>query len=147
MASIEGLRSQTLHRLSKQLEFYKPPSAPDKSEDYNESTACLNSAISFNSLAVTNEECSCVKLRLRERRAAVLICIFEGPEGELRVILTRRSMNLASHPGGTQRGKKRCVEIISYLLISQINVSQGILHYTSYRQSMHMSIYIILSKT
>ncbi|XP_068319105.1 nudix hydrolase 15, mitochondrial-like [Pyrus communis] len=100
MASIEGWgRSQTLHSLAKQLEFYKPPSAPDKSEDYNESDTCLNSGISFNSLAATNEKCSCVKLRLRERRAAVLVCIFEGPEGELRVILTRRSMNLASHPG------------------------------------------------
>ncbi|KAM1222309.1 hypothetical protein ACFX2J_009859 [Malus domestica] len=100
MASIEDWgRSQTLHRLAKQLEFYKPPSAPDKSEDDNESDTSVNSGISFNSLAVGNEECSCVKLRSRERRAAVLICIFEGAEGELRVILTRRSMNLASHPG------------------------------------------------
>ncbi|KAK6118257.1 hypothetical protein DH2020_048043 [Rehmannia glutinosa] len=35
----------------------------------------------------------------RKNRAAVLICIFSGPNGELRVILTRRSMKLSSHPG------------------------------------------------
>lgn len=35
----------------------------------------------------------------RKNRAAVLICIFEGQDGELRVILTRRSMKLSSHPG------------------------------------------------
>lgn len=35
----------------------------------------------------------------RKKRAAVLICIFSGREGELRVILTRRSMKLSSHPG------------------------------------------------
>ncbi|GAY32069.1 hypothetical protein CUMW_000410 [Citrus unshiu] len=34
------------------------------------------------------------------RRAAVLICVFEeGHGGELRVILTKRSMNLSSYPG------------------------------------------------
>lgn len=35
----------------------------------------------------------------RERRAAVLGCLFEGTGCELRVILTKRSMNLSSHPG------------------------------------------------
>lgn len=37
----------------------------------------------------------------RKKRAAVLICIFSGREGELRVILTRRSIKLSSHPGTT----------------------------------------------
>ncbi|KAL3654893.1 hypothetical protein CASFOL_000679 [Castilleja foliolosa] len=35
----------------------------------------------------------------RKKRAAVLICIYSGANGELRVILTRRSMQLSSHPG------------------------------------------------
>ncbi|XP_058214638.1 nudix hydrolase 11-like [Rhododendron vialii] len=35
----------------------------------------------------------------RERRAAVLVCLSEGTSCELRVILTKRSMNLSSHPG------------------------------------------------
>ncbi|KAL2931784.1 Nudix hydrolase 15 mitochondrial [Bienertia sinuspersici] len=33
------------------------------------------------------------------RRAAVLICIFQGDHGELRVILTHRSSTLSSHSG------------------------------------------------
>lgn len=33
------------------------------------------------------------------RKAAVLICIFEGDDGDLRVILTERSSNLSSHSG------------------------------------------------
>uniref|UniRef100_A0A7C9D451 Acetyl-CoA hydrolase n=1 Tax=Opuntia streptacantha TaxID=393608 RepID=A0A7C9D451_OPUST len=33
------------------------------------------------------------------RRAAVLVCIFEGGDGDLRVILTERSLNLSSHSG------------------------------------------------
>lgn len=34
-----------------------------------------------------------------DRRAAVLICIFEGDNCELRVILTQRSSTLSSHSG------------------------------------------------
>ncbi|XP_021749314.1 nudix hydrolase 15, mitochondrial-like [Chenopodium quinoa] len=34
-----------------------------------------------------------------DRRAAVLICIFEGDNGDLRVILTQRSSTLSSHSG------------------------------------------------
>lgn len=91
-------RSQMLRRLAKQLQFYKPPSVLDELEDDNDDGIGLSSGISCNSLAVRNVKCSCAN-NLRERRAAVLICLFEGPEGELRVILTRRSMKLASHPG------------------------------------------------
>ncbi|KAK6120236.1 hypothetical protein DH2020_045927 [Rehmannia glutinosa] len=40
-----------------------------------------------------------IPISSRKNRAAVLICIFSGPDGELRVILTRRSMKLSSHPG------------------------------------------------
>lgn len=32
-------------------------------------------------------------------RAAVLICLFEGEKGDLRVILTKRSSNMSSHSG------------------------------------------------
>ncbi|GAB4827047.1 Nudix hydrolase 15, mitochondrial [Ancistrocladus abbreviatus] len=35
----------------------------------------------------------------RPKRAAVLICIFEGDDGDLRVILTKRSSTLSSHSG------------------------------------------------
>lgn len=37
--------------------------------------------------------------RPRPKRAAVLVCIFEGEAGDLRVILTRRSSRLSTHSG------------------------------------------------
>lgn len=37
--------------------------------------------------------------RFRPKRAAVLICLFEGDSGELRVILTKRSSKLSTHSG------------------------------------------------
>lgn len=33
------------------------------------------------------------------KRAAVLVCIFQGNNGDLRVILTKRSSSLSSHSG------------------------------------------------
>ncbi|KAL2541462.1 Nudix hydrolase 15 [Abeliophyllum distichum] len=39
------------------------------------------------------------QMNSRKNRAAVLICLFHGEEGELHVILTKRSMKLSSHPG------------------------------------------------
>jgi len=35
----------------------------------------------------------------RPRRAAVLVCLFQGAAGELRVILTKRSSSLSTHSG------------------------------------------------
>lgn len=106
-------RSQMLQRLAKQLQFYKPPSVLDEMEDDNDNGIGLSSGISCNSLAVRNVQCSCAN-NLRERRAAVLICLFEGPEGELRVILTRRSMKLASHPGTI----KKIIYFVTVLIYS-----------------------------
>ncbi|PKU63267.1 nudix hydrolase 15, mitochondrial-like [Dendrobium catenatum] len=37
--------------------------------------------------------------RFNPKRAAVLICLFEGENGELRVILTKRASNLSTHSG------------------------------------------------
>lgn len=37
--------------------------------------------------------------RFRPKRAAVLICLFEGDDGEFRVILTKRSSRLSTHSG------------------------------------------------
>ena len=78
--SLEKLGSQTLRGLAKKLLVYKPPSV-------NEEAAIKDDPSSHR-----------VKL-CRERRAAVLVCLFEGDEGEVRVILTKRSMKLSSHPG------------------------------------------------
>ncbi|XP_059435860.1 nudix hydrolase 15, mitochondrial-like [Corylus avellana] len=35
----------------------------------------------------------------KTKRAAVLICLFQGPNGDLRVILTKRASTLSSHSG------------------------------------------------
>lgn len=48
---------------------------------------------------IANRNLHLSKVISREKRAAVLICLFEGLEGELRVILTKRSMKLSTHPG------------------------------------------------
>ncbi|KAI4331606.1 hypothetical protein MLD38_029781 [Melastoma candidum] len=47
------------------------------------------------------DECNGVvaDMSRRKKTAAVLVCLFQGIEGELRVILTKRSMKLSSYPG------------------------------------------------
>lgn len=35
----------------------------------------------------------------QNKRAAVLICLFEGQDGNLRVILTQRASSLSTHAG------------------------------------------------
>lgn len=37
--------------------------------------------------------------KFRPKKAAVLICLFEGDDGDLRVILTKRSSQLSTHSG------------------------------------------------
>ncbi|XP_055811712.1 nudix hydrolase 15, mitochondrial-like [Solanum dulcamara] len=48
---------------------------------------------------ITTRNLHLSKVISREKRAAVLICLFQGLEGEIRVILTKRSMKLSTHPG------------------------------------------------
>ncbi|KAM7467948.1 hypothetical protein LguiB_015510 [Lonicera macranthoides] len=79
----------TLTGLIKHLQFYsKPPNF-----NFKEFMCKQNDGVCVESGTTTTTNSR------DRRRAAVLICIFEGNEGELRVILTKRSMNLSSHPG------------------------------------------------
>lgn len=55
--------------------------------------------LKLDSIAPTPSIRDYMTKEMRKKRAAVLICIFSGRDGELRVILTRRSMKLSSHPG------------------------------------------------
>lgn len=82
--------SQTLlQRIAKQLQLNKPTSLNEQQVDGDGAhIICSNLGIT-ESVARQNEH----------RRAAVLICVFEDHEGELRVILTKRSTNLSSYPG------------------------------------------------
>jgi hypothetical protein len=42
-----------------------------------------------------------IKVSPKSKRAAVLLCLFQGAGGELRVILTKRAGSLSSHSGLT----------------------------------------------
>ncbi|XP_050221459.1 nudix hydrolase 15, mitochondrial-like isoform X1 [Mercurialis annua] len=91
--------SNRLLALANQLRFYKPPSqSPDEIEEQNieESADKVVSQLGFQE-SVT--QISYDPQRFRPRRAAVLVCIFEGDDGDFRVILTKRSSELSTHSG------------------------------------------------
>lgn len=85
MAFDSSMASPNLLKISEQLRLYEPPPAPpqdDHQSDSIEEEAVEESAI-----------------RIRPKRAAVLVCLFEGDQGEVRVILTKRSSTLSTHSG------------------------------------------------
>lgn len=96
--------SPKLWNLAQQLRFYQPPQVPWCSDDdADESGEGGRGGVSsqlgvLESVAVSSNSNLSVA-RKRAKRAAVLVCLFEGSEGDLRVILTQRSGNLSSHSG------------------------------------------------
>ena len=56
-------------------------------------------------------------------RAAVLICIFEGKDGDLRVILTKRSSTLSSHSGNQY---KDVILLLNRFFLLFINCNNGV---------------------
>uniref|UniRef100_A0A6M2E7B8 Nudix hydrolase domain-containing protein n=1 Tax=Populus davidiana TaxID=266767 RepID=A0A6M2E7B8_9ROSI len=89
--------SQTLQKIAEQLQFLTPPRVNTMEVEHFGDNIGSKLEI-MESVAVENDE-FCLLVNRRKKRAAVLICLFEGNEGELRVILTKRSMKLSSHPG------------------------------------------------
>ncbi|KAL3739956.1 hypothetical protein ACJRO7_021263 [Eucalyptus globulus] len=92
--------SQRLAALAQQLRLYKPP--PPDSEDaeeerIEEAAGKVVSQVGFPESAtpIAGDH----RERFTPKRAAVLICLFEGDDGELRVILTKRSSRLSTHSG------------------------------------------------
>lgn len=88
--------SSRLLALAQQLRVYKPPlsSSFDEREEllaYKESTRKSITHVGFQE--------SMAPVRFRPKKAAVLICLFEGDDGDLRVILTKRSSTLSTHSG------------------------------------------------
>lgn len=61
------------------------------------------------------------ELLFRPRRAAVLICLFRGAAGELRVLLTKRSSKLSSHSG--ELSSVSSIPIFFLLLLDMIDRS------------------------
>ncbi|KAJ6316031.1 hypothetical protein OIU78_019334 [Salix suchowensis] len=88
--------SQTLRKIAEQLRFLTPDRVNTMEVEHFDDNLGSKHEI-MESVAVENDEFCLVNWR--KKRAAVLICLFEGSEGELRVILTKRSMKLSSHPG------------------------------------------------
>ncbi|KAI3456187.1 hypothetical protein Pfo_012850 [Paulownia fortunei] len=93
--------SRKLMVLAQQLRLYKPPPPSDNDEEeeqrIEESAGKVVSQVGFaeSSTSVAQQPAD----RFRPKRAAVLICLFEGDDGEFRVILTKRSSRLSTHSG------------------------------------------------
>ena len=93
--------SQRLLNLARQLRLYKPPPPPSDEYDDVEERSIEEAAGKVVSQVGFAESATSVEYgeRFRPKRAAVLICLFEGDAGDLRVILTKRSSKLSSHSG------------------------------------------------
>ncbi|KAL8137538.1 hypothetical protein V2J09_003539 [Rumex salicifolius] len=89
--TVNSSGSGSLARVSEQLRLFGPPFSADKftlgfsvaAEGRNEGKLVISHGNPTSS----------------PKRSAVLVCIFEGDNGELRVILTKRSSKLSSHAG------------------------------------------------
>lgn len=77
-----------LQRIAEQLQVNKPTSSNEQQVDGDDDRIIGSNLGIMESVAKQNEH----------RRAAVLICVFEGHGGKLRVILTKRSMNFIFLP-------------------------------------------------
>ncbi|XP_057513000.1 nudix hydrolase 15, mitochondrial-like [Actinidia eriantha] len=92
--------SERLTALARQLRMYKPPPTIDESEieeqRIEESAGKVVSQVGFVESATPIAQQS---ERFRPKRAAVLICLFEGDGCDLRVVLTKRSSRLSTHSG------------------------------------------------
>ncbi|KAI7999936.1 hypothetical protein LOK49_LG09G00834 [Camellia lanceoleosa] len=92
--------SQRLTTLARQLRLYTPAPTFDESDieeqRIEESAGKLVSQVGFVESATP---IAGQPERFKPKRAAVLICLFEGDDGDLRVILTKRSSRLSTHSG------------------------------------------------
>ncbi|KNA15407.1 hypothetical protein SOVF_098570 [Spinacia oleracea] len=102
--------SLRLSALAQQLRLYKhpPPIEDDDAADIEEETGKVVAQVGFaessNPIGQNLEKVRELKGSENEqvykpKRAAVLICVFEGDAGDLRVILTKRSSRLSTHSG------------------------------------------------
>ncbi|GAA0141811.1 phosphatase [Lithospermum erythrorhizon] len=100
--------SNRLLALAQQLRLYNPPpidfdeNDDEKERKLEENEGKVVSQVGFvesATLVGSQEEDQRVVERFRAKKAAVLICLFEGDGGELRVILTKRSSKLSTHSG------------------------------------------------
>lgn len=81
-----------LATLAEQLRLYKPPATDDHDDDNDGVVSEVGILESATPVVVDDSQ------KFRPKKAAVLICLFEGDKG-LRVILTKRSSTLSTHSG------------------------------------------------
>lgn len=109
MGSNSFTGSKRLTDLGQQLRLYKPlPPSLEKNSNKDSGNQyswdkVVAQELDLNAESETNPVANKPK-RFRPKRAAVLICLFEGEEDEeeeadLRVILTKRSSTLSTHSG------------------------------------------------
>lgn len=98
MESSSKSNIQRLIVIAQHLRDYKgPPSTYDQMEQkFRETSGKVTSPVGF-------QESASPRVRyaktFRPKKAAVLVCLFEGHNGELRVILTKRASRLSTHSG------------------------------------------------
>lgn len=94
-ASDEDWGTPTLKILADHLRHYRAPASSWAPAD-DETCGGVTSSVGMpTSIASAND----IKASPKSKRAAVLLCLFQGAEGELRVILTKRAGSLSSHSG------------------------------------------------
>lgn len=96
--------SDRLTALARQLRMYRiPPCSRGDDEEEEEEQRAEDGAGKVVSQVGFAESSTPVARRrpetFRPKRAAVLVCLFEGDCGDLRVILTKRSSRLSTHSG------------------------------------------------
>ncbi|CAH9113710.1 unnamed protein product [Cuscuta europaea] len=91
-------RSEMLVNLVRRLSLYKPlaHSLDEPSKGQADDKVAQN--MGLNSKSATNPITISPPIS-KSKRAAVLICLFEGESGELCVVLTKRSSKLSASPG------------------------------------------------
>lgn len=97
-STVASSKTQRLVALAQQLRLYKPPPPFDEMEEQQiqETAGKVVSQVGFQESVtpiLKDPE------RFRPKKAAVLICLFEGDAGDLRVILTKRSSRMSTHSG------------------------------------------------
>ncbi|KAJ7561130.1 hypothetical protein O6H91_03G015100 [Diphasiastrum complanatum] len=99
MAADENWGTMKMRALAERLRHYRAPSGGCVDEDDQES---LKGAGVVSSMGVPESKvvtAEALKPSLGSKKAAVLICLFQDADGELRVLLTKRAGSLSSHSG------------------------------------------------
>lgn len=92
--------SPRLLALAHQLRLYKPPPTPlDDDDDERTLEESAGKVVSQLGFVESAAPIAPDRERFRPKRAAVLVCLFEGDAGDLRVILTKRASSLSTHSG------------------------------------------------